>query len=97
MLSDALRSGKLSADSLSSYQRAWRSRLDDEIQGGLQLQQLAKSLSDHDVDELFRVLQRDLAPRLRQLVSFDWHRRTVRALLQARRIQSVFERQFLPR
>jgi geranylgeranyl reductase family protein len=97
VLSDALRSGKLSADSLSSYQHAWRSRLDDEIQGGLQLQQLAKSLSDRDIDELFRVLQKDLAPRLRQLVSFDWHRRTVRALLHARRIHSVVEGAFLPR
>jgi len=54
-------------------------------------------LSDRDIDELFRVLQRDLAPRLRQLVSFDWHRRTVRALLHARRIHSVVEGAVLPR
>ncbi len=81
MLSDGLRKERLSASHLGRYEQAWEDRLGGEIKTGLELQRLARTMSDSEIDALFLALQSGLASSVRHLVRFDWHRPALKVLL----------------
>ena len=87
---DSLRAGRLDADSLSRYEKRWRSRLDREFDAQQVLRQTAAGMSDADIDALFDLAQTDgVMPLVRKTARFNEHRPLIRALFNhppARRI-----------
>jgi digeranylgeranylglycerophospholipid reductase len=87
---DALASGRLDAESLSAYERAWRAELADEFEAQHELRQVATSLSDKAIDSFFELAHTDgIMPIVRATARFNEHRPLIRALFKhppARRI-----------
>jgi geranylgeranyl reductase family protein len=87
---DALASGRLDAESLSAYERAWRAELADEFEAQHELRQVAASLSDKAIDSFFELAHTDgIMPIVRATARFNEHRPLIRALFKhppARRI-----------
>ncbi len=84
VLSAGLRENQLGAEYLREYERAWTGRLGGEIEAGLELQAIARTMSDPEIDRLFAALNDGLGPAVQHLVQFDWHRPALRALLRRR-------------
>jgi digeranylgeranylglycerophospholipid reductase len=85
ILCRALTEDDLSAKSLSRYERAWRKKLGGEIRTGYRARQLFERMSDQQIDRLFKLIKAggiDEALLKAPNVSFDWHGRTIRALLK---------------
>jgi geranylgeranyl reductase family protein len=75
-LKEALSSGDLSARSLESYERVWKSRLGHELKVGAWARSLYSRLSDRRIDELFSLIQASgIVPAVSGMedFSFDWH------------------------
>ncbi|MFQ5889661.1 MAG: NAD(P)/FAD-dependent oxidoreductase [Gemmatimonadota bacterium] len=85
VLSDGLRQNRLRARDLRRYEEAWVGRLGSEIRTGLELQRLALSITDPEIDALFGALQNGLGSALRQVVRFDWHRPALKLLFKSSR------------
>ena len=82
VLSEGLRTDELDAAQLAAYERLWTERLGGEIESGLELQRLARTLSDPQIDHLFEALNNGLGSAVRHIVRFDWHRPALKALFR---------------
>jgi len=82
VLSDGLRKDRLHARRLARYERLWKKRLGGEIESGLELQEVARRMSDPEIDHLFDALNNGLGSTVRHILRFDWHRPALRALLR---------------
>jgi geranylgeranyl reductase family protein len=86
----ALASDRLDAQSLSAYERSWRTELADEFEAQQELREVAASLSDEAIDSFFELAHTDgIMPIVRATARFNEHRPLIRALFKhppARRI-----------
>jgi digeranylgeranylglycerophospholipid reductase len=86
----ALAADRLDARTLSAYERAWRTELDDELAAQHELRAIATSLSDRAIDGFFELAHTDgIMPIVRATARFNEHRPLIRALFKhppARRI-----------
>lgn len=85
VLDEALRSNNLTAGHLSRYQKEWQARMGKELSRGYWARQVYARLSDHQIEQLFRVLDSTgLADVLVRAdgFSFDWHSNLVLSLLR---------------
>jgi digeranylgeranylglycerophospholipid reductase len=83
----ALMDNDLSVKRLSSYEKAWRLRLGQEIRTGYRARKLSERLSDTQIDRLFKLAKAcgiEEAITKAGGVSFDWHGRTAKQLLKYR-------------
>ncbi|MEK7847495.1 MAG: NAD(P)/FAD-dependent oxidoreductase [Chloroflexota bacterium] len=88
----ALSRGDLSARSLSSYERAWQSRLGPEMRMGGWARGLYARLSDRRIDEVFSLVQSSgLADAVgtMQDLSFDWHSPVIRHALKQQALRGL--------
>jgi digeranylgeranylglycerophospholipid reductase len=69
----ALRSGDLSAASLSRYEEVWTSRLGPEQRLGQLLRRLHAALTDEDLELLFSLARRARVRDILSQLRFDWH------------------------
>ena len=87
---EALAADRLDAETLSTYERAWRAELADEFEAQQELRQVATSLSDKAIDSFFELAHTDgIMPIVRATARFNEHRPLIRALFKhppARRI-----------
>jgi geranylgeranyl reductase family protein len=81
---------RLSAASLSVYERRWRKRLGSELRWQLLLRRMAQRLTDTDIDALFELARTDgIMPLVRRTAAFNHHREFISALFKhppARRV-----------
>ena len=89
VLSEGLRTNELDAARLARYEGLWTQRLGGEIASGLELQWLARTLSDPQIDRLFEALNDGLGSAVRHIVRFDWHRTVLKALFSKGRGRRV--------
>lgn len=92
VLCRGLRSGDLSARSLSEYESRWRRKLARELRMGYLSRLLFERLGDEDIDALFDVvrtwsLDREVLDL--QGFSFDWHGDILRHALRHRAVRRV--------
>lgn len=76
VLHQALRSGDLSANRLSTYQKQWHSKLSRELTLGYLAQRLWSKLSNSHIEYLFSIAQKKHIPELITTTKnfpFDWH------------------------
>ena len=87
---EALAADRLDAETLSAYERAWRTELAEEFEAQRELRQVATSLSDKAIDSFFELAHTDgIMPIVRATARFNEHRPLIRALFKhppARRI-----------
>jgi digeranylgeranylglycerophospholipid reductase len=86
-LRQALADGDLSTKRLSLYEKAWHRRLGKEIRTGYRARKLFERLSYKNIDRLFNMAKScgiEEAVRQAKDVSFDWHGRTLKALIKYR-------------
>jgi digeranylgeranylglycerophospholipid reductase len=80
---DALASGRLDAEALASYERAWRDQLGEEFAEQRSLRDLVTRLSDREIDSFFELARTDgIMPIVRKTAQFNHHRHLIRALLR---------------
>ncbi|MDO8578352.1 MAG: NAD(P)/FAD-dependent oxidoreductase [Dehalococcoidales bacterium] len=83
-LSRGLKSGDLSAASLSRYQRDWQKLLGKELRIGYWARKLYERLNDRQLDYVFDIITStgiDKAIMEAEDLSFDWHSKVVMRLL----------------
>ncbi len=76
VLHQALISGDLSAERLSTYQKQWQSKLNRELTLGYWVQRLWTKLSNSHIEYLFNIAQKKHIPELITTAKnfpFDWH------------------------
>jgi digeranylgeranylglycerophospholipid reductase len=79
----ALKSDRLDAASLASYERAWRDQLGEEFASQRSLRDLVTRLSDREIDSFFELARTDgVMPIVRKTAQFNNHRHLIRALLK---------------
>ncbi len=87
---DALAADRLDAQTLSAYERAWRTELADEFAAQSELRTIVTKLSDRAIDSFFELAHTDgIMPIVRATARFNEHRPLIRALFKhppARRI-----------
>ena len=87
---DALAADRLDAQTLSAYERAWRTELADEFAAQSELRTIVTKLSDQAIDNFFELAHTDgIMPIVRATARFNEHRPLIRALFKhppARRI-----------
>jgi digeranylgeranylglycerophospholipid reductase len=84
-LDQALGDDDLSARRLARYERAWRKRLGRELRTGYWARRLFERLTNRQIDRLFKMVKDggiDEALLKSRDISFDWHGRTITALLK---------------
>lgn len=82
-VAEAWRGGRLDRESLSAYERRWRTRLGFDLKIGTLFRRLFVRMTDQDIDDLFRALHRDgLLGSVSDKVSFDWHGKLILFLLR---------------
>ncbi len=84
VLSDGLNKNRLDARSLARYERLWTRELGGEIRSGLELQEVARRMTDVEIDQLFEALNDGLGTSIRHVIRFDWHRPALKALFMRR-------------
>ena len=79
----ALESDRLDAETLASYERAWRDQLGEEFTEQRSLRDLVTRLSDREIDSFFELARTDgIMPIVRKTAQFNQHRHLIRALLR---------------
>jgi geranylgeranyl reductase family protein len=79
----ALETDRLDAETLASYERAWRDQLGEEFTEQRSLRDLVTRLSDREVDSFFELARTDgIMPIVRKTAQFNHHRHLIRALLR---------------
>jgi geranylgeranyl reductase family protein len=79
----ALAGDRLDAETLASYERAWREQLGEEFTEQRSLRDLVTRLSDREIDGFFELARTDgIMPIVRRTVQFNQHRHLIRALLR---------------
>jgi geranylgeranyl reductase family protein len=90
--------GSLTAQSLSAYEKRWRSRLGFDLKVGTLFRRLFARMVDRDIDDLFQTLHSDrLLARITETVSFDWHRELILFLLKHPKLARILMRRCLDR
>ena len=90
-LDTALRRDDLSAAALASYESAWRSQLDPELETGRQLRDAFEGMSDAKLAALMWLGGVDsLMDMIREKADFDWHRPLVDELARHRLLAQFF-------
>ena len=87
VLHQALTEDDLSAKRLALYEEAWRRKLGKEIRTGYRARKLIERLSNKQIDRLFKIAKSigiEEAISKASGVSFDWHGRTVKQLINYR-------------
>lgn len=93
VLTGALASGDLGAQSLAEYERLWREQLDAELTTQLSLRTLAQRMSDDDIEGLFELALTDgIMPIVRQCATFNRHRELILALFKHPSARQIFAR-----
>ena len=78
-----LRRDQLDADSLSRYERAWRTELDEEFHAQSALRDVVTMLSDESIDSFFELAHTDgIMPIVHRTASFNRHRKLILALFK---------------
>ena len=96
VLADALERNDLSARRLSEYERAWRARLETELDTQLSFRMVAQRMPDEDIEGLFELARTDgVMPIVRKTASFNRHRKLIVALLKHAPARQMFFRSFL--
>jgi geranylgeranyl reductase family protein len=96
VLAEALIRDELSASRLESYERAWRARLENELDTQLSFRMLAQRMPDEDIEGLFELARTDgVMPIIRRTASFNRHRKLIVALLNHPPARQMFFRSFL--
>jgi geranylgeranyl reductase family protein len=96
VLGDALAENELSAGRLRTYERAWRERLERELDTQLSFRMLAQRMPDEDIESLFELARTDgVMPIIRRTASFNRHRKLIVALLNHPPARQMFFRSFL--
>jgi len=99
MLHQALEDDDLSAKRLANYERGWRKKLGNELRTGYWARRLFERLSNRKIDHLFKIVKDggiDEALLQARDVSFDWHGRTIMALLKYQAVAKTIGRIKLP-
>jgi digeranylgeranylglycerophospholipid reductase len=83
VLASGIRSGRVSASDLSSYERSWKRAIHREILVGLSLRKLFARMSDTTLERLFQMAKRDgVIPQLRDWADFDKHSELLLSLMK---------------
>jgi flavin-dependent dehydrogenase len=94
VLARALKTNRLDAAALATYERLWRERLGAEIEAQLELRAIAHRMDDRDIEALFELARTDgIMPIVRRTARFNHHRALIVALFRhppARRV--LFDR-----
>jgi geranylgeranyl reductase family protein len=95
---EAFKSGRFTAQALSTYEKRWRTRLGFDLKVGTLFRRLFARMADGDIDDLFHILHTDgLLARITEKVSFDWHRELIMFLLKHPKLARIFMRRCLSR
>jgi flavin-dependent dehydrogenase len=96
VLADALVRDQLAASRLEGYERAWRARLENELDTQLSFRMLAQRMADEDIEGLFELARTDgVMPIIRRTATFNRHRKLIVALLNHPPARQMFFRSFL--
>ena len=83
VLTTALRSDRLDAGALGSYEDAWKAKLGAELKAQLRLRTLSERLTDSDIDVFIDLARTNgVMPILRQTARFNKHRDFIVSLLR---------------
>ena len=83
VLSEALASGDLRAETLCAYERRWRARLSGELSAQSALRHAADRLTDDEIEGLFELARTDgIMPIVRRTARFNHHRDLILALFK---------------
>ncbi len=86
----AYKKGNISSDSLSSYERKWKSKLGKEIQVGFFLRKLWRKLDDDTIERLFTIAYSERLPDyIAKKAKFDWHALILLKLLGEKKIWEI--------
>jgi geranylgeranyl reductase family protein len=89
-LDAALRSNDLSAEALESYDRAWRTLLEDELLIGRRLRSSIESMSDARLAALMWLGSASgMMEFIRDSADFDWHRPLIDSLVRHRLVRPI--------
>ena len=81
--SRAVARGRFDAQTLSEYERAWRSELGAEFDAQHALRMLVTRLTDREIDEFFELARTDgIMPLVRSTARFNRHRDLILALVR---------------
>lgn len=82
VLAHALAQNTLDQAALSVYQDRWRAELSEELEAQSSLREIANTLSDTDIDDLFELAQTNgIMPIVRKTARFNRHRDLIKAVL----------------
>lgn len=90
VLADSLRQGTVSAESLHTYEKLWRSRLGGELRAQLALRHIAERLADTDIEALFELARTNgVMPIIRRTARFNQHRHMIVSVLKHAPVRRV--------
>jgi flavin-dependent dehydrogenase len=96
VLADALHCDDVSSRRLAEYERAWRSRLESELDTQLSFRMVAQRMPDEDIEGLFELARTDgVMPIVRKTATFNRHRKLIVALLKHPPARQMIFRSFL--
>lgn len=78
----AFKRGEYSEKALREYEALWRKRLDPELRAGVMIRNIFSKLSDHQIDFLIDLANRDGLMPVIDKASFDWHRDIISYLVR---------------
>lgn len=82
VLAHGLTQNTLDQASLAVYQERWRAVLAEEIEAQASLREIANTMSDTDIDDLFELAQTNgIMPIVRKTARFNRHRDLIKAVL----------------
>jgi len=89
-LAGALRRNTLGEDGLCVYESRWRARLDSHLRISSYARRLFARLTDAELEPLVRAIGADdVRDVIRHTARFNWHGRTIRAVLRQRGVTSI--------
>lgn len=78
---------------LARYEREWRKKIGAELRMGSYFRHMAEQLDNHEIDELFRVVQSDgILSAGQSKFRFDWHMEIIRFALRHPMLGRVFRK-----
>jgi len=96
VLAVALRTDDLSESMLAVYEERWRAALGEELAAQLQLRQIADTLSEREIDDLFELARTDgIMPIVSRTATFNRHRRLILSLLSPPPARQILLRRVL--
>jgi digeranylgeranylglycerophospholipid reductase len=78
----AFRRGDYSESVLKEYEVLWRKKLEPELKAGIMLRKIFSKLSDHQIDFLIDLANRDGLMPVIDKANFDWHRDIISYLIR---------------